>query len=148
MINNFFKYLTLFFILIFTTACSGNSDENNGILINNVWARPALAGNNSAVYFIIENNLNESEKLLSVESTIAEISEIHLSSNVDGVMKMAKQEFVEIKSGSTLEFKPMSYHIMLINLNQDLNVGDQFKLTLNFEKSGSLDIQVEVREVE
>lgn len=148
MINNFLKYLTLFFILIFTTACSNNSEENNGILINNVWARPALAGNNSAAYFVIENNLKESEKLLSVESTIAEISEIHLSSNVDGVMKMAKQEFVEIKSGSTLEFKPMSYHIMLINLNRDLNVGDQFNLTLNFEKSGSLDIQVEIREAE
>lgn len=148
MINNFLKYLTLFFILIFTTACSNNSEENNGILINNVWARPALAGNNSAAYFVIENNLKESEKLLSVESTIAEISEIHLSSNIDGVMKMAKQEFVEIKSGSTLEFKPMSYHIMLINLNRDLNVGDQFNLTLNFEKSGSLDIQVEIREAE
>jgi hypothetical protein len=148
MINNFLKYLTLFFILIFTTACSNNSEENNGILINNVWARPALAGNNSAAYFVIENNLKESEKLLSVESTIAEISEIHLSSNVDGVMKMAKQEFVEIKSGSTLEFKPMSYHIMLINLNRDLNVGDQFNLTLNFEKSGSLDIQIEIREAE
>jgi len=148
MINNFLKYLTLFFILFFTTACSNNFEENNGILINNVWARPALAGNNSAAYFVIENNLKESEKLLSVESTIAEISEIHLSSNVDGVMKMAKQEFVEIKSGSTLEFKPMSYHIMLINLNRDLNVGDQFNLTLNFEKSGSLDIQVEIREAE
>lgn len=148
MINNFLKYLTLFFILIFTTACSNNSEENNGILINNVWARPALAGNNSAAYFVIENNLKESDKLLSVESTIAEISEIHLSSNIDGVMKMAKQEFVEIKSGSTLEFKPMSYHIMLINLNRDLNVGDQFNLTLNFEKSGSLDIQVEIREAE
>lgn len=144
LINNI---LNIFF-LVLLTACSNVSQNKQAIQIEKIWARPALQGNNSAAYFRIENNQSENEKLLSAESTIAEFSEIHLSSNVDGVMKMMEQEFVEIEAGKQLEFKPMSYHIMLINLNQDLKVGDQFNLTLTFENSGDKEILVEVKEFE
>ena len=135
------------FILLLLTACSNNPNSDD-LQIEKIWARPALEGNNSAVYFIIQNNLPTNEKMLSAQSTIAEFSEIHLSSNVDGVMKMMEQEFVEIEAGKQLEFKPMSYHIMLINLNQDLNVGDQFNLTLSFENTGEKELLVEVKEFE
>lgn len=134
-------------ILFLITACSNNPNNEN-VQIEKIWSRPALEGNNSAVYFIIQNNQSTNEKMLSAESTIAEFSEIHLSSNVDGVMKMMEQENVEIEAGKQLEFKPMSYHIMLINLKQDLNVGDQFNLILYFENAGVKEIEVEVKESE
>lgn len=134
-------------ILLLITACSNNPNNEN-VQIEKIWARPTLEGNNSAVYFIIQNNQSTNEKMLSAESTIAEFSEIHLSSNVDGVMKMMEQEYVEIEAGKSLEFKPMSYHIMLINLKQDLNVGDQFNLTLSFENAGEKELLVEVKESE
>jgi copper(I)-binding protein len=67
---------------------------------------------------------------------------------VNGTMKMMEQEFVEIEPNQMLEFKPMSYHIMLINLKQDLKVGDQFEISLTFEKSGEKKIIVEVKETE
>jgi copper(I)-binding protein len=134
-------------ILLLITACSINPNNEN-VQIGKIWSRPALEGNNSAVYFIIQNNQSTNEKMLSAESTIAEFSEIHLSSNVDGVMKMMEQENVEIEAGKQLEFKPMSYHIMLINLKQDLNVGDQFNLILYFENAGAKEIEVEVKESE
>ena len=134
-------------ILLLITACSNNPNNEN-VQIEKIWSRPALEGNNSAVYFIIQNNQSTNEKMLSAESTIAEFSEIHLSCNVDGVMKMMEQENVEIEAGKQLEFKPMSYHIMLINLKQDLNVGDQFNLILYFENAGAKEIEVEVKESE
>jgi hypothetical protein len=83
-----------------------------------------------------------------VTSQVAELNEIHLSSMVDETMKMMKLEFVEIEPNQVLEFKPMSYHIMLINLNQDLSLGDQFEISLTFEKSGEKNIIVEVKETE
>jgi len=135
------------FILLLITACAGNPNKED-VQIEKIWARPALEGNNSAVYFIIKNNLPTKEKMLSAESTIAEFSEIHLSSNEDGIMKMMEQEFVEIEAGKQLEFKPMSYHIMLINLQQELKVGDEFNLILSFENAGDKEILVEVKEFE
>lgn len=61
-------------------------------------------------------------------------------------MKMEQQEFVELEPYQILEFKPKSYHIMLINLKQDLLVGDKFDITLTFEKSGQRVLNVEVKE--
>ena len=61
---------------------------------------------------------------------------------------MMKQDFVEIKPDQVLEFKPKSYHIMLINLKQDLKVGDKFDISLTFEKAGQKVMSVEVKESE
>ncbi len=135
-------------IVMNLVSCSNLSAEDNGISIEKAWARPALQGNPSAVYFRIDNNQKETDKLISVTSQVAEFNEIHLSSMVDGTMKMMEQEFVEIEPNQVLEFKPKSYHIMLINLKQDLNVGDQFEISLTFEKSGVKNIVVEVKETE
>lgn len=129
-------------------SCSNLNAKDNGIAIEKAWARPAFQGNPSAVYFRIDNNQKETDRLISVTSQVAEFNEIHLSSMVDGTMKMMEQEFVEIEPNQVLEFKPKSYHIMLINLKQDLNVGDQFEISLTFEKSGVKNIIVEVKETE
>lgn len=135
-------------IVMNLVACSDFRAGENGIKIENAWARPALQGNPSAVYFQMENNLKESDKLVSVTSEVAEFNEIHLSSMVEGTMKMMEQEFVEIKPDQVIEFKPMSYHVMLINLEQDLKLGDRFEISLTFEKSGQKNIIVEVKETE
>ncbi|HSM23564.1 MAG TPA: copper chaperone PCu(A)C [Anaerolineaceae bacterium] len=138
--------LLSFFVLAFFPSCSLTNPSKGGIEIESAWARPAIAGNPSAVYFVIENNSSSDEKLLSADSSVSEFTEIHLSSDVDGTMKMMKQDFVEIKSKNILEFKPMSYHIMLINLKNDLKIDDVFELNLTFEKSGTKEILVEVKE--
>ncbi len=145
------RKLLLFFnilILMSLAGCNGLSAKEKGLIVEDAWARPALEGNPSAVYFKIENNLNESERLISVESQVAEFNEIHLSNMVNGTMKMEQQEFVELEPNQILEFKPKSYHIMLINLKQNLNVGDKFDITLIFERSGSRVLNVEVKENE
>lgn len=142
-------FITLNLLIVMSlVSCSNINAKENGINIEKAWARPALRGNPLAVYFKIENNLKETDKLISVTSQVAELNEIHLSSMVDGTMKMVKQEFVEIEPNNVLEFKPMSYHVMLINLKQDLNVGDQFEISLIFEKFGEKKIIVEVKETE
>ena len=141
----FITVISLIFILILG-ACSKNRNAPEEVQVLTIWSRPALEGNNSAVYFIIMNDQKEDDKLILAETSIAESTEIHLSSNVDGVMKMIQQDFVEIKAGKKVEFKPMDYHIMLINLNQDLLDGDTFELKLTFEKAGIKTFLVEVQE--
>jgi copper(I)-binding protein len=139
--------VNILFIII-ASSCSGAEKTQNEIDIKNAWARPAMQGNTSAIYFLIENNRVTNVKLISVDSSIAELTEIHLSKNVDGTMKMEKQEFIEIESNKTVEFKPGSYHVMLINLNKNLNVGDQFEVSLSFDNSEVKNISVEVKETE
>jgi len=137
-----------FFVTLFTAillaACGKASGE---MTIHDVWARPALAGNNGAVYFVIENGTNSDDALLSATTDIASATEVHMSmADGNGVMSMQMQEAVSVPARDQVEFKPGGLHIMLVELTKDLNAGDTFTLTLNFEKAGEIALQVEVKE--
>jgi len=51
---------------------------------------------------------------------------------------------VEIKPGETVELKPDGLHLMLIDLKQPLKKGEQVDGTLEFEKSGKVQVQFTV----
>ena len=53
---------------------------------------------------------------------------------------------LEIPAGGTVELKPGSYHIMLIDLTKELKAGDTIEITLKFEKAGEITVTAEVRE--
>ena len=136
----------IFLILIFFTALISGCKSGGEINFSETWARPGLEDGNSAVYFKVENQSGQDDRILSADSEVAEATEIHLSSMVDDVMTMEKQDHVMLLNDTTTEFKPGGYHVMLIGLKNDLNVGDEFFLTLLMEKSGSIDLTVTVEE--
>lgn len=113
--------------------------------IKNAWARPGGIGSNSAVYFIIENPTGQNDLLLSASTDIARFVELHMSAHDEhGTAKMMLQESVDIPSSNTVEFKPGGLHVMLIDLKDDLKIGDQFTLTLSFDQNGSIVVDVNV----
>jgi copper(I)-binding protein len=62
------------------------------------------------------------------------------------VMVMVPRENVPVKAGSQVAFQPGGLHVMLVGLQQDLQPGDHFTITLNFEKAGPVSLDVAVRE--
>lgn len=60
------------------------------------------------------------------------------------VGSMVMVERVELAAGDEIPFEPGGYHIMLINLQQELKAGDVFELTLHFEQSEAITIEVTV----
>ncbi len=60
-------------------------------------------------------------------------------------MKMMQQMNVPVPTGETV-FKPGDLHVMLIGLKNNLNPGDTFTVTLNFEMAGEKTLEVVVRE--
>ena len=140
------KSLTSVFLLaiLLISACGAPPGE---MTIQNAWARPAASGDNGAAYFIIENGAGFDDTLLSVSSDIAVATEIHMSMMMDSdMMTMQEQESVDVPDGKSVEFKPGGLHVMFVELNQDLKVGDTFMLILRFENAGEIKIQVEVKE--
>ena len=60
-------------------------------------------------------------------------------------MKMRPVEGgLEIKAGQTVEFKPGSFHVMMMGLKQPLEKDQRVKATLEFEKAGKIDIEYSV----
>ena len=124
--------LSFVFVAVILSSCAPTSDQR--LQVTEVWARPGLAGGNSAVFFVIENPGRE-DVLVSVSSQVADAVEMHRTSMQEGVMKMDQQMSVQIPQGKT-EFKPGDLHVMLIGLTEDLVVGDTFEITLDFENGG------------
>lgn len=138
------QILILIFFLLATSACTSS---NEALTIHDTWVRPASAGDNGAAYFVIENGTITNDTLLSISSDIASAAEVHMSmGNGNGVMSMQMQESVPVPAKGQVEFKPGGLHVMLVDLARDLKEGDTITLTLNFEKAGSVTVEVGVKE--
>lgn len=111
------------------------------------WARPGTAGSNGAAYFAINNATSQPDLLLSANCDLAAATEIHMSRmREDGTMEMRPQENVPVPSGGSVTFEPGGLHVMLVDLQQDLQPGDAFDLQLAFQNAGEISVQVEVLE--
>ncbi|GAB4523399.1 MAG: hypothetical protein Fur0018_06170 [Anaerolineales bacterium] len=131
------------FITILLAACGGN---NASPTVRDAWARPADSGQNSAVYFVIENP-GAADTLTGVSGDVAEAVEMHRSVMADdGTMKMEHQMSIPVPAKGSLEFKPGGYHVMLITLKRTLAVGDTFQVVLHFQNTGDIPIEVTVRQ--
>lgn len=85
---------------------------------------------------------------MSGEMDDTEMSEgSHDDMDMGGMMTMQQIENgLALTGGETVSFAPGSYHVMLIDLADPLEVGDEFELTLEFENADSTTVTVEVRE--
>lgn len=100
----------------------------------------------AATYFVIHNTGKTPDRLLSVQTPVAENAQLHEHVHVNGLMKMQQVQSVDIAPGQDVVFAPMAYHVMLLDLKDrsKLVEGQQFPLTLHFEKAGDVTVQVEV----
>jgi len=75
--------------------------------------------------------------------------EIHLSAmDANGVMKMSQQESIPLAADEEVVFKPGGYHVMMVNLKQDLKPGDEIVVTLHFQTHEDIVLKVSVMDME
>lgn len=100
-----------------------------------------------AAYFVIHNSGKTADKLLSVDSPVAGIAQLHEHVMQNDLMKMQQVPAVEIPAGGNVTFAPMAYHVMLLELKDRsvLSDGKRFPLTMHFEKSGDVTVEVTVQ---
>ncbi len=113
------------------------------IQIVHPWTRATPKGAKVAVgYATIRNRGRVSDRLIGGSATVAGRFEVHQMTTEQNVMTMRPVSGgLEIKPGETVELKPESFHIMLLDLRQPLAKGERVKGTLVFEKAGKLEIE-------
>ncbi len=166
------KLKILALILLVVTAVSCTPSSNGGIRVEDAWARAANAANSmelipqpentpenpnmqgsekhnsastSAIFLVIYNDTQKDDRLLGARTAVAEIVEIHETRMENDIMRMQQVEGIDLPARSKVELKPGGYHIMLINLKQDLKVGEKIPFTLIFEMQGEVNLEAEVR---
>jgi len=144
--------LTIFLLVTSTIAAqcsiSRNTAETAGsaqITINDAFAQAPMP--NGAVYLTLMNTGNSDDALIGVETDVAGAAELHETMiDKNQIVHMTPLERIVVPAGGSAILEPGGQHIMLLELQEGLAAGNKFRITLNFEKSGSKSIEVEVWE--
>jgi copper(I)-binding protein len=123
--------------------------ELGSLTIKHPWSRATPKGAPVAGgYMTIINKGTSPDRLIGGSVEAAARFEIHEMSMEGGVMKMRElPKGVEIAPGATVELKPGSYHVMMMNLSKPFTQGERVKGTLTFEKAGKIDVEFAVEAV-
>lgn len=95
------------------------------------------------VYMTIENTGDDDDALLGGSTDRAQTVEVHEMRVQDDIgIMVAHDGPLVIPAGESVALEPAGLHIMLIDLNDDIRLGDTFDLTLEFEQAGEVTIPV------
>jgi len=134
-------------LLAIILAGCGATAPGPQIVQHDAWGRPSpMMAGTGVVYVVIENKGNQADRLVGAITTVAETVELHESFMEGDVMKMRPLPLLDVPAGGTVELKPGSYHLMLVDLVKPLESGSHIAVTLKFEKSGDVPLDVEIKE--
>ena len=141
-----FVLLSIALATVALTACKP-VPEGPQIEVSGVWGRPSpRKAGNGAAYMLIENSGSEDDRLIQAYADVSEVVELHDMTMENDIMKMFHVEYMEVPAGGSLELKPGSKHVMFIGLLEKLEVGQTVTIELEFEKSGKMTVEAEIRE--
>lgn len=119
--------------------------EPDNFAFSLIWARPADAGSTSGAYMTILNAGEASDSLVSASTSVAGLVEIHEMRMNGDVMEMRPVEGgVAVDAMGMAVLEPGGIHIMLMDLQQALEAGTAFPLTLTFESGTEVTVGVPV----
>lgn len=106
---------------------------------------PGSGGGNGAAYLTIKNT-GAADRLIRAESAVAKSVELHTVEQSGNTMQMKQVEGIDVPANGSVELKPGGFHVMLIGLNQELKPDQTFTVKLTFEKAGTVEAPVKVRQ--
>ena len=148
------RFWQIAFLLVpFLSGCSSSNSPE--ITVENVWSWPVEAmqeedgssHSTGVIYLTIANEGGAADRLIAIQTEVAEVVEFHETRKQGDTMMMQRVKgAIEIPADGQVAFKPGGLHIMLIGLKRSLNPSDRFELVLEFEKSGEVKVESEVRQ--
>ncbi|MGH8383410.1 copper chaperone PCu(A)C [Pseudomonas sp.] len=140
-----FRILSLAALIACAQSSVAHEYKVGELLIEHPWSRELpvdIPG--GAAYFTIHNHESQADRLVGVSSPRAQKCELHLQAPSNGMMDMQQTASVDIPAHGEVTFQPGGNHVMLSGMDKPLKAGEQFPLTLEFEKAGKIEVQVKV----
>lgn len=138
------KIKTALLLLIF----SGLAFSQSKIEIKNAWVRPAAKGTNSALFFTIQNNGAKADTLIDASSKVSDDVMIHETySKGKDMMGMRMLKFVAVHAHEEIKFKPQGLHVMVMDLKENLKLGQTKEFSLVFKKAGTIKVRAKVKDM-
>lgn len=153
---------------------AASSATSGGISVEGAWVRPAVMmegmnldamgeatataagemqhgntddmGSTSAAYMTINNANGTADALVRASSDVAETVELHTVEMDNNVARMRPVQEIPLAANGQAELKQGGFHVMLIGIKQNLEVGNTVNLTLTFQSGTEITLAAPVRE--
>jgi len=112
--------------------------------VSDAWVRATVAQQTATGMFARITSASGG-RLVAASSPVAGVVEIHEMTMVDNMMRMRPVAGLDLPAGKPVELKPSGYHVMLMDLKQQLKVGDIVPVTLVIEDTSGKRQNVEVK---
>lgn len=137
----------LLLLALLLSGCASWTQTPSPLSVEDGWVRlmPPVAPN-SAAYFKLNNQGKSAVDLVAVESDVAGVLELHTIVEEGELRRMQQLQKVTVPAQGSVQFKPGSYHVMLIGLKQPLQENQMVPLTLRFASGESLAVELQVKD--
>ena len=116
--------------------------------VKDAWVRATVAEQKASGAFMSITS-EHGGKLVSAASPVAAVVEVHEMAMSGNVMKMHAIPELALPAGQTVKLEPGGYHVMLMDLKQQLKEGEVVPLTLVVEgkdgKRETIDVKAPVK---
>ncbi len=134
---------TLSAVLALVLVGCGTSGTPALQLGNDAQAAEPVAGS-SQIVLELRNDGDGDDVLVEAATPVALGVEFHLTSIDDGRASMGELDEVEVPAGESVRFRPGGLHLMMVVPDETVVLGERFDLTLSFERSDPMTVEVEV----
>ena len=113
-------------------AAIGSASAWAQVKVDKAWARATVQGQKATGAFMTLT-APQATQLVAVSTPVAGVAEIHEMKMDGGVMKMRAVSALDLPANQSVELKPGSYHLMLMDLKAPLAKDASVALTLTFK---------------
>ena len=132
------KYLIALLLMFFTLPLNADIVIKEAIAVTST-----PKSKSGAIFMIIHNHSKDIDRLLSANTTVSKMAQLHSSEMECDVMKMVHvKDGFEVPSHGHLNLEPGGKHIMLMGLLETLVKDSYFNLILEFENTGEIEVEV------
>lgn len=114
------------------------------VTVSAAWSRATIGTDRPAVFYVTIRNDGSEERLMGIETPVADMPMLHESVVENGAARMSHVDQIVIAPIDAVSLEPGGYHGMLMDLQTELVEGTTFPVTLLFEKSGPVTIDTAV----
>ncbi len=115
------------------------------IQVEDAWARATAPSAQAGGVFLTLTDHGAGDRMVSASTPVAATAELHESVDDNGVMRMRSVPALPLPTGTAVQLKPGSYHIMLTGLKRQLKPGETFPISLTFEHAPPVTVTVTVQ---
>ena len=117
-------------------ALTSTAWAQTSVAVEEAWVRGTVAQQKATGAFM-RLTATQNARLVEASSPVAGVTEVHEMAMENNIMRMRQIQGLSLAAGQTVELKPGGYHVMLMDLKQTLQAGQNVPITLVFEDASN-----------